>query len=145
MERITSFMLFDNLENIPSPDGKKVSAHLINPLPMLRPQFIPTNFSFALSVSASGIDLTKPGSIKLQILNPDDSLLKNFEEIKTPVFEHGVSKIPEEYCGFTLNMKIQNISLRTEGIYKLKVNYNGKEIGEEKIPVFKWEEPGDEN
>lgn len=135
MEKIVSFMLCDSINN--SSNSSTSAPHLVAPQIVLRPHFVPGNFSFGIAVGIGGMDLTRENSIKFLIKSPDDILLQDSGESNlAPVPELENDNIPKEYQGFQANIDIRNLPVEKPGDYKFILYVNGSSIGEKKIPIY---------
>lgn len=137
MAKLVSFVICDAINNIPGPadQGKNVPA-LVAPQIVLRPQFIPGNFSFALAVGVADIDLQAENKIRITISDPTGNFIQDLGENELPKIPIE-DTMPKEYQGFMINMDVRNFVIESEGEYTFSLYINGECIGMQKIPVFK--------
>ena len=135
MVRITSFIMSDGITNIPDQNGQVIQI-LSRPLQILRPQFIPSAFSFCFAVGISGINLTEENNvIHLAITDPDGKEVTQFNDISVPTDPD--STLPVDDSGCMICMDVRNVSILMEGKYLLQVKFNNELIGTREIPVYK--------
>ena len=72
MANLVSFVICESINNMPAANMGVVPT-LVAPQVALRPQFIPGNFSFGISVGLTGIDLNKVNKVRFTIKNPDNN------------------------------------------------------------------------
>lgn len=115
---------------ISHPDGK---PKIINPLPMIVPVGIPSNFSFYISVGLYDIKSEESINIKIQLINPEKNIEFDFD---IPL---DGEKLESEYViGSTvLNLNCKNVELRFEGNYEVSVQLNAEEVKKLIVPVIK--------
>ena len=134
MVRITSFIMSDGVMNIPDQNGQ-VTQVLSRPLQILRPQFIPSAFSFCFAVGVSGIDLTAENNvIKMVITDPEGKEVSQFNDISVPTDPN--CTLPVDDSGCLVCMDVRNIGILMEGKYLLQVKFNEILIGTCEIPVY---------
>lgn len=136
MAKLTCFMICDSVKNIPGPDGK-FQTTLVAPQMVLRPQIIPSNFSFAIAFGISDINLNEANKLKFTITNPEGKIIENQGEVELPVISVIDDQLPRIYQGFTINIDVRNLLISVEGEYKFTVYVNGENIGERSIPAYK--------
>lgn len=136
MARITTFMLCDSICTSPVPSGG-VLHQLVSPQMVLRPEFVPGNFSFGIAVGVQGVDLRIANQVRFTISSPSgelvqDSGVSEFPPVPTQIPE----SMPKEYQGFLMNTDIRNLPVRENGEYIFAVYINDELIGEQSIPIF---------
>lgn len=134
MATISSFMLCESSQNLPNGKGGIVQQ-LIGPITALRPQFIPGNYSFSVSVGVVGIDMQKENSMRFVLKAPSGTLLNDLGEAPLPVAAPD-NTLPAEYCGFVACIDFRNVVIPEAGIYSLDVYINGELIGTKDIPIY---------
>ena len=136
MPNISTFMLCDSIQNIPTVDGGFVPG-LFSPQLALRPRVIPGAFTFGVAVGIVGVDLTKENILRAEILNPEGkTVFAQADEMLKVVSKDDVH-LPKDNQGFILCTEIRNLGIETEGNYKFVVYINNEKIGEKEIPIFK--------
>ena len=101
MAKIAMFMLCDAI----SPEHSQMK--LISPQFVLRPDFIPGNFSFGICAGISDIDAS--------------------DAYKQAYLDAKEEDIPREAQGFMIAMEVRNIPVKLEGEYKFVLYINGEE------------------
>ena len=61
---ISSFTYCDSIQTEMTPQGPR--NQIVNPLQMLAPIAIPSNYSFAIACNIAGFDATKENSVRIQ-------------------------------------------------------------------------------
>lgn len=135
MPKIIGFILADDVMDT-GPNSQQVTS-LVNPRSVLRPQYVPSAFSFAFSISIRDIDLTSFKELKLIIKDPkgntiQDPITMNMEENPIPKDP----SLPSDLVSFTANVSVRNIPLEMNGIYQLNTYINDKQLEPQEIPVF---------
>lgn len=138
MANISYFMLFDQLSNVQLPDGQ-VAMQFTNPQPVLRPQFIPGNYSFAYCLAVRGVDFSKENTVCVRIEDPDCNVVYKMGEMKSPI-AGDEGNLPPEYKGFGINANMHNFAFEKKGVYHLIITINGEDLDPAEIPVFLREE-----
>lgn len=135
MAKMVSFVVCDAINNV-LPDGETNVPALISPQITLRPQFIPGNFSFGISVGVAGVDLRKENRVRMTISDPKENLIQVLGDNELPKAPDE-DTMPLEFQGFTLIIDVRNLPIQCEGEYIFSLFLNGERIGTQKIPVFK--------
>lgn len=135
MAKVTMFALCDSVNNVQGPQGRMLTT-LVEPRVVLRPLYIPGNFSFGVTVGVCGVDLDKPASILVKILGPDGDTAYQLGELTVPA-SGGDSTLPRAYHGFMFNMDIRNMPVKAEGTYKFVLTVNGEDLEAQEIPIFR--------
>ena len=138
MPQIVSFILADDVapSGAVGPNNTPVPA-LINPQPVLRPQYIPGTYSFAFSLSVRDIDITQGIKMSLSFEDPDGNKVANSMAVNIPPKSiQEDPEIPSEYRSFTVNISVRNIPFEKTGIYHLTSEINGVTLEKQPIPVF---------
>lgn len=136
MAKITVFMLCDSINTVPTPEGG-VLQQLISPQMTLRPQFIPGNFSFGMTVGIQGVDLHVANHIRFTITDPAGTVIQDSGVSDFPPFPEDVQEtMPKEYQGFLMNTDIRNLVIRENGEYLFSIYINDKLVGTQSVPVF---------
>ena len=135
MAEIVSFMVCNSINNIPTPDNVMVS-NIVSPQIVLRPQFIPGNFSFGVAIGIAGVDLSKPNKIRFQINGPDGKSVHDSGESDVPG-DRPDDILPAKYQGFVICLDIRNFVIEQQGEYQFLLYLNGEKIGTNIIPIFK--------
>lgn len=138
------FIIFSNQSVQSLPDALAIDSQrmvIINPVLILRPKQIPTQFSFAVTIGLRGIDVFQslPSQLQWRLIAPN-----NNEIFQTPLIPlKSPNPIPEnvvplstEDANIILGLNLQNVNLPTEGRYRLIVNVDNQEIGDQSIPVL---------
>lgn len=137
MVRISTFVYSDTAQQGMGPDGNH-SLTIQNPMQLFKPAFIPSLFSFSITLGIAGVDLLKQHQVRLTFSKLDGSEhLIETGEIVIPANEEGHKAnegVPLEYRGYLFNLDFRNVAFRTEGEYVSTVYVDGVELG--KHPVY---------
>ena len=135
MANIVSFVVCDAINNV-FPNGEKSVPALVAPQIALRPQFIPSSFSFGAAVGVAGIDLKIENKIRMTISDPEANIIYTLGENGLPRISVE-DTMPQAFQGFMLAIDIRNLPIQSEGEYEFSLYLNDECIGVQKIPVFK--------
>ena len=131
MEYISSFTYCDSIQTEFTPQGPK--PQIVNPLQILAPIAIPSNYSFSVACNLAGFDVRKENSIRICFVSPSGEVINDTQEIK---FSIPNEQIKEDMPGMMqFNLDMRNVPIRETGVFSTKVYVNGKEIGDYKIGV----------
>ena len=134
MANLFSFTICDSINNLATPTGPV--PMLIAPQIALRPQFIPGNFSFAMAIGMSGINLNIPNNLRLTIHSPDGMIIHNSGENALPIATKD-DLLPAEYQGFMMCVDVRNLVIPCEGEYAFTFYLNGECVAKQMVPIFK--------
>ena len=135
MAKLVSFMLFASTQNIQNANGGLVQQ-LSGPIIVLRPRYIPSEFSFAIAIGINDVDLNIDNTVQIIFKSPNNDIILDTGNGKLSASATD-SNLPSEYQGFAMTMPLQNIALDTEGVYSLEVFFNDELLDKRAIPVFK--------
>ena len=134
MAKVTMFMLCDSVNNVPGPQG--AISHLVSPQLVLRPVFIPGNFSFGISIGVQDLDIKKPIKLGFTIAAPDGKVLQRGDDAEIPPMNLE-DTLPPEQQGLMLNLDIRNLVIHEEGVYKFTLRVNGDPLETQMIPIYR--------
>ena len=136
MAKLAAFMLCDSINTIPIPAGG-VLQQLISPQIALRPQFVPGNFSFGVTVGVQGVDLHITNRIRFTISDSHGKVIQDSGTSESPPIPEDVPEtMPKEYQGFLMNMDIRNLVINENGEYLFSIYVNDELIGTQSVPIF---------
>lgn len=127
------FMLCDTIQSEQLTDGK-IIQNLKNPVCVLRPNFIPSNFSFGLSFSIQDIDIHKENHLHVTINDPLGKLM--YDSGDTIIKSDDKDTLPVELQGFVLCADFRNLIFNVEGIHIITIALNEEKIYEHDLPVY---------
>ncbi len=107
-----------------------------NILEIIRPDYIPGNYSFSVIFSIT--DLRKEQNMKLLFVSPDEEILFETDNIELKLEEEPA--VPFPYTGVYAVFDLRNIRIEKEGIHRTAIIVNDEEIGSHFIPVWKGSE-----
>ena len=114
---ISSFTYCDSIQTEMTPQGPR--NQIVNPLQMLAPIAIPSNYSFAIACNIAGFDATKENSVRIQFISPSGQVLNDTGEVK---FQLPVEQLKLDKLGvMQFNLDMRNLVLREVGVYSTKV------------------------
>lgn len=130
MAKITTFMYCEGVERLP--DDAKIS--IMNPLQVLTPLFIPSMYSFAITVGVIDFDTEVNNEIRITFGSTcDEHNLVDTGII--PIQAHSAEgTLPKHLRGFIANMEFKNVVFKEEGEYDTTIYFNDEEIG--KFPIY---------
>lgn len=131
---ISSFMFFDDIQQLGNNNAPGTAMHLINPQNVIRTPFIPNTYSFAVAFGVVGLDLQSSHTLSFQFINPQNEIVIDTSEIRIPGNPAEASSLPIEAQGYTFNFNLRNVQLKFEGKYVGRVLINKNVIGE--FPLF---------
>ena len=135
MAKVVSFFLAANSQNVATPNGG-IAQQLTLPLIVLRPKFIPSEFSFSMALGINEINKNADSRMRIELVSPSGKQVIDTGYIDLPELPDDPA-LPIEYQGFSLIMPVQNAVLDQEGVYHLKVYFNDDVvIFVQEIPVY---------
>lgn len=135
MADLITFVVGDAISNTMT-DGERSVPALVAPQIALRPQFIPSSFSFGIVVGIAGVDLKTENRVRIAISDPEENIIYSLGENELPRMPIE-DTMPQEFQGFMLAIDIRNLPIQCEGEYSFSLYLNGECVGNKKIPVFK--------
>ena len=134
MAKVTMFMLCDTVNNVPGVQG--VVPHLVSPQVVLRPMFIPGNFSFGVSIGVQEVDLKKNTKLQFWVIAPSGKIIQESQITEIPAVGQE-DTIPAEQQGFVMNLDIRNLVIDEEGKHIFKLKVNEQVVEEQIIPIYR--------
>lgn len=134
MAKLVSFMLSSQLVN--TTIGSATVQQLINPLIVLRPKFIPSEYSFAITVGINDIDTKGENAIRILMTTPSGKDVVDTKDVPLPSDPVDVT-LPDNLHGFVLTLPVQNAVIDEEGCFSLTIFINGESISTQSIPVYR--------
>lgn len=131
MESISSFTYCKKIQNITTPDG--ATKRIIDPIQELTPVAIPSNFSFAVSCSITGVKPNTSNHLKIIFEDPTGKIIESLDE--TSPSPEPDPRNPEKLFNMQLDLEFQNTVLEKAGIYNTRIIFNDNELGNYKINV----------
>lgn len=135
MVKISNFMLGAGLVVADTP-GLPQTPMLKEPKVVLRPKYIPTEYTFGAAVGIVGVDGTKEITITFKIDDPNGNELVSLGPNVIPPNPAMVEQAPPEFRSGTFSMQFDNVNFSTMGIYKFRVMLNDEELEPQDIPVY---------
>ena len=135
LAKLVSFMMFATTHNIQNANGGLVQQ-LSGPTVVLRPKYIPSEFSFAIAIGINGVDLHNDNTTQIIFRSPSNAIILDTGKAKILASDTD-SNLPPEFQGFVMTMPLQNITFDTEGVYSLEVFMNDELLDTRAIPVFR--------
>ena len=133
MAYVSSFAYCDSIQTEMTPQGPR--PQIVNPLQVLMPVAVPSNYSFCISCNVAGFDdVSVENRVRVCFVAPSGKIVKDTDEI---VFKVPLDQIKQTVPNaMQFNLQLQNVVLRETGIYTTEVYANGEKIGEYKIQVI---------
>lgn len=137
MAKLFSFTICDSISNV-SAGAMGMVPTLVSPQIVLRPQYIPGNFSFGIAIGISEIDLNQTNKMRFTITNPKGEIVHDSNESELPIPPEGKGdSLPAELQGFMMCIDIRNLAIPCEGVYIFSIFFNGENIASHEIPIYK--------
>ncbi|MEQ6389290.1 hypothetical protein RZN22_08160 [Bacillaceae bacterium S4-13-58] len=105
-------------------------------LDVLRPDYIPGNYSFSIVFSL--MDVQENQDLKVEFIGPNKNVV-----LETDAFEingNAGDEHPSEYSGVFAAFDFRNLTFKFPGIYYTNIYINGLQIASFPIPVLKKED-----
>lgn len=139
MAKISTFIYSENTAQEMTPNGPKL--HILTPLQVFLPRFIPGTFSFSITFGILDYDLLKEHKIQIKFINNKENILVDTGSITLPInsnkpkIDGKTVELPLDMQGSIMNMNFQNVVFREEGIYKTNIVFDNDNIGSYEIKV----------
>lgn len=135
MPEITTFMISERSSREDIGDGN-VCLHLINPIPLVRPPYIPGLFSFTVSIGVIGVSISAGHKIFIQMLSPDgDEVIKIEHELPMDAIQTPKDEATEG--AFLMGLELSNVDLTVEGKYRFHLEIDGSPMRDVSVYVYK--------
>lgn len=132
MAYITTVVYCESAQNEMTPQGPKL--HLIGPMQVLTPMFIPGMFSFSILIGIQDFKLDIPHTIRFVFKGPKEGEppILDTSDITMPVQPKNPT-LPDDMQGAMMNMDFRNVVIRSEGEYFSEIFFDGESLG--KFPI----------
>lgn len=134
--KITSFIFSEDTEQAINHGTKGNVLHIVNPLHIIRPQFIPSGYTFSVTFGVKGLDPDSEHKIRFRLLTPSGSSAMDTNDISLPKNTGFDRLLPLELNGLMINLDFRNVALREIGEYKGVVLVNDEVIGDYPLDVY---------
>lgn len=134
MAELATFVVCDGVQNLTIPGGGAI-PQITAPTIALRPQFLPSNFSFGLSIGLRDVNIRNENIFQLTIVRPDGSVAHDSGPIHMPPSTND-STLPDKFQGAILTMDLRNVALTIEGCYEVHIFLNNALISSQPLPVY---------
>ena len=107
---------------------------IVAPVPVLRPDIVPTHYTFAVTIGLDGIDLQKPdpSTIRIEMCDPDG--VPVIQSMQLPIkASEGHAK--EADGSAVVSGMLANVYLSKGGQYQIKIEVDGVSMNEWLIEV----------
>ncbi|MEK4473370.1 hypothetical protein NSQ91_09135 [Paenibacillus sp. FSL R7-0048] len=137
MPRISTFVYSDSVNNETAPNGNRLVS-IQNPMLVFRPVFIPSLFSFAVTVGIVGVGHSETHTIRFTFGKiGGEELLIDTGVMPLPanleLDENGA--LPVDHRGFLFNMDFRNVVFHSEGEYESNTYFDGVLLGTHPVYV----------
>lgn len=128
MPYISTFIYCENIQNENTPNGPKM--HIIEPMHIMTPAFIPSMFSFCIVFGILNIQLDRRHILRYVFkgAETDQPPIIDTGEIVLPIQEKK-GNLPDDMNGIMMNMDFRNIPLQYEGSYNSEIFVDGTSLG----------------
>jgi hypothetical protein len=133
MPKVTSFMYAANVIQ----GAGQGQMHIIAPLQVIVPLYIPSTFSFFVVFAISDFETTKSHNMRVVFKSDKEPVKSSVDSATTipPLPKNLNVDIPEIYNGFISNLSFQNVVIENDGLYKTTIFFDDEKIGEYEIYV----------
>ena len=135
MAHVTYFVYCKDVQVLPN----EKDAHLIGPMHMLNPRFVPSEYSFSIAFGIMDIDLKKDNFLKVVFKSPTGEVLFQFDEVNVGP-PPGPVQLPPEHVGIQVNLRLQNVPIKLAGMHTVEVVWNKEAIFVSEVPVIQAKE-----
>ncbi len=135
MAKLTSFLLSLQSQTAPIAGGETVQQ-LIGPIIGIKPKFIPSEYSFTITIGFIDIDLTVENVLRMVFKAPSGDIVFDTGEGTVPPATKETT-LPQSAQGVIITLPLMNISFSEEGTYLLDIIWNGECLDTHDIPVYK--------
>lgn len=135
MPRIATFIYSDNSQL--SINNNSQVLTITNPMLIFKPTFIPSTFSFAVTIGILGADESTPHVLRYIFKKKDsEELIINTGDMQFPArnTDTDSAQVPHEYNGFLVNLDFRNVVLKSEGEYVSQVYLDTIHLGD--FPIY---------
>lgn len=94
----------------------------------ISPEYIPGLFSFAINFSIIGLS-EGLHTLTLQFKSPSGEIVNEISNQDIPYVKDSGSNLPNEYLGLTIGVGMQNVELKTSGLYSTDIFLDGELLG----------------
>jgi hypothetical protein len=132
MAKVSTFLYCEGVQNDVTPTGPKM--HIIGPMQILTPMFIPSMFSFSVVIGIIDTNMKMPHKFRLLLKGPDEQIIIDTGESIIPINNAKViPNLPEDMQGFMGSIDFRNVAIRQEGTYEIEVFFDDESMG--KFPI----------
>lgn len=134
MPHISTFVYCEGFQ-IDNPQiGQQPKLHIVGPMHVLTPQFVPTTFSFGLFFGILDFNMGEEHKVRVTFLSPkvEDKLLLDTGDIVLP--PNKIDTV-QDMQGFMMNLDLRNMVIEYNGEYKSEIYLDGEKIGTYPIKV----------
>lgn len=131
MAYISSFIYCDSIQPEMTPQG--IRQQITNPLQVLKPIALPSNYSFAVSFCVNDFPIDSENTVRVLFESPSKKIVNDTNDF---IFKLPVQQNNQDFLSaMQFNLDFRNLVLEESGIYSTIVLFNGERIGEFKISV----------
>lgn len=118
------------------PQGQQPKLHIIGPMQVILPMFIPGLFSFGVTFGLLDYNTEVTHTMRYTFKGPGENVPSVIDTHEIPVqIQPADSKIPEDMRGMMMNFDFRNVVMENEGTYLSEIYFDGVKIGEFPIKV----------
>lgn len=131
--QISTFMYAEATQvhfGLPNQTNAPQQLHVIQPIHILTPQFVPCMYSFSVIFGILGLDTSINHKFRFTFASPNPAenlLIDTGEQILHRQPEP--NDLPIEMRGIMMNLDFRNIPFRKDGTYKSEVFVDGSSLG----------------
>lgn len=137
MAKISTFIYAESAMQEMTPQGPKL--HIVSPLLIIRPIFVPGTFSFSIIFGILDYDIKVNHKVHILFTDENEERLVDSGIMNVSAANSNnkgnIKELPRDMEGSIMNMSLQNVIFRKEGTYKTHVIFDDEEIGSYPIKV----------
>lgn len=121
---------------VPGQTAQGPMMQVINPTQVLVPPYLPGTFSFSIVLGIRDFDVSVEHNLKVEFVERVSKTIKfKVDDKLQPIPNNPNVTLPSEFQGFTSGLSLQNVDLRSEGIYDAVIYFDGNEIYKNEVYV----------
>ncbi|WP_415967735.1 DUF6941 family protein [Faecalitalea cylindroides] len=132
MAQIVSFIYCDKIQQ--KIVNGQLQPQVVQPLSILSPINIPSNYSFSIVCAFNGINVNEKNTLEVRFLSPIKRIVGSTGKINLEVDDKNNKA---SSVSMTFNLDFHNIILSEEGEYTTEIDLNGTLLGSYSIEVKK--------
>lgn len=112
-ELLVKFIVSEDIEGQPI-NNTLARNIIINPILVMRSQFIPSSLSLGVTIIVNGIDFRESHNVQIKLVNTS---------LKKAIYDTGITYMnaneTQSVDNFSFNLQLRNIPFENEGVYEI--------------------------